>query len=195
MKTISAFLFAFVALHAQSLQQGERQRALSELHATAKMFTDSIDQLTPVQWNFQAAPERWSIAECAEHIVLSEDMLFGLVQSLLKQPANPPEKKVKDEEVLRVIADRGGRKATAPEALRPAHKFSTPQAAAARFKESREMVLEYVRTTSDPLRVHFQPHPALGPIDAYQWILLIGAHTDRHVQQIQEVKAAPGFPK
>jgi len=29
---------------------------------------------------FQAAPDRWSIAECAEHIAVSEDSIFDLLQ-------------------------------------------------------------------------------------------------------------------
>lgn len=32
-------------------------------------------------------------------------------------------------------------------------------------------------------------------VDAYQLILLISAHTNRHVQQINDVKADAGFPK
>jgi hypothetical protein len=35
----------------------------------------------------------------------------------------------------------------------------------------------------------------LGPLDAYQWILLISAHSERHTKQIEEVKADPNFPK
>jgi hypothetical protein len=182
------------ALLAQPLSQGDRSRALSELYATAKMFTDSVANLTPAQWNFKAAPDRWSIAECAEHITLTEDLLSGMVQKVLKDTTVAPDKKVKDEQVLKVIADRS-RKATAPEVLQPNKKFPTPAAIVEHFTESRNKMLDYVRTTQDDLRAHFAAHPALGAIDAYQWILLMAAHTDRHVQQIQEVKAAPGYPR
>jgi hypothetical protein len=33
-----------------------------------------------------------------------------------------------------------------------------------------------------------------GPLDGYDWILAVAAHTARHTQQILEVKADPGFP-
>ena len=39
------------------------------------------------------------------------------------------------------------------------------------------------------------PHPVLGPLDAYQWILRISAHSESHTKQIEEVKADPSFPK
>ena len=52
-------------------------------------------------------------------------------------------------------------------------------------------------STQDDLRDHFRDHPvpAIGTLDAYQWILLISGHTRRHTAQILEVKADPNFPK
>lgn len=32
------------------------------------------------------------------------------------------------------------------------------------------------------------PHPAWGPLDLYQWLLLVGAHEDRHLAQIEALK-------
>jgi hypothetical protein len=32
-------------------------------------------------------------------------------------------------------------------------------------------------------------------LDAYRWVLLMSAHTERHTNQIKEVKADPNFPK
>ena len=38
--------------------------------------------------------------------------------------------------------------------------------------------------------------PGLGqPLDAYQWLLFISAHSERHTKQILEVKADPNFPQ
>ena len=39
----------------------------------------------------------------------------------------------------------------------------------------------------------FAASAVAGTLDAYQWSLLTAAHTNRHVQQIQEVKASAGF--
>ena len=32
-------------------------------------------------------------------------------------------------------------------------------------------------------------------MDAYQMFLMLAAHAERHVAQIAEVKASPGYPK
>src|SRR5436309_163468 len=65
------------------------------------------------------------------------------------------------------------------------------------FIASRAHTIEYIKTTKDDLRDHFFDHPvpAIGTLDAYQWIMLISGHSRRHTLQILEVKADPNFPK
>ena len=62
------------------------------------------------------------------------------------------------------------------------------------IKESRKKIIDYVNTTKDDLRNHVVELP-FGSYDAYQVILMIGSHSNRHTQQIEEVKAQAGFPK
>lgn len=182
----------------ESLSRGERDRAMSELHATRKQFLDAIAGLSTAQWNFKPSDAAWSIAETAEHIATSEDFLFELVtKKIMASPAQPEKKeeaKGKDETVLTRIRDRST-KAKAPEPLVPTRRWATPREVSDHFGESRNRTITYIQTTPDDLRVHFTPHPATGLLDAYQWILLTSAHTARHVAQIEEIKAAPGFPK
>ena len=182
----------------QPLTQVERERAMSELHATRKQFLDSVAGLSDAQWNFKPAPEVWSAAECAEHIALSEDRLYELVTgNLMKTPA-APEKKAevqgKDELILEKTVDRS-QKFQAPEMLRPTHQWPSKDGLIAHFKESRDRTIAYVESTQDDLREHFVPHPAFKLMDGYQWILLISAHSHRHTLQIDEVKANPNYPK
>lgn len=198
-------LFLWLALAAlaapaspQGLTKEERERAMSELHATRKLFLDSVAGLSPAQWNFKPAPEVWSVAECAEHIALSEDRLYELVtQRLMKSPAEPEKKaevKGKDELILEKTIDRS-QKFQAPEMLRPTHQWAGKADLIAHFKESRDRNIAYVENTQDNLREHFVAHPAFKLLDGYQWILLISAHSHRHTLQIEEVKANPNFPK
>ena len=52
-----------------------------------------------------------------------------------------------------------------------------------------------MRTTPDDLRDHFVEHPVFKTVDAYQIILMMSAHTQRHTAQLNEVKQAAGYPK
>lgn len=195
---ISRASIAFAAPDGQPLTQGERDRAMSHLHGTSKMFLDSVAGLTPAQWNFKAGPDRWSIAECAEHIAASETYIFGLVEKIAKSPgsASPEDlakTKGKDEAVIKGVPDRTT-KFQAPEPIKPKKLSSNPQEYVEKFKAARMANIAYVEKTQDSLRDKVAPHPAFGPLDAYQWILLLSAHTERHTLQILEVKQAAGYP-
>jgi hypothetical protein len=181
-----------------TLSPEEREAALQSLQATHDAFLKSIAGLSEKQWKFKPAPDRWSAAEVSEHIAVSESMIFGMVQKqVMTSPATPEkraEAKVTDEQILTMVPDRS-HKAQAPEFLKPTNRWATREELMKSFEESRKATMDYVRTTNDDLRDHFGPHPLLGPLDAYQWILLISAHSERHTKQIEEVKADPNFPK
>jgi DinB family protein len=183
---------------ATPLSAEEREAALKSLQATHDAFLQSIAGLSEAQWKFKPAPDRWSVAEVAEHIAVSESTIFGMVQSKVMTSPATPEKRAevagKDETVLKMVPDRT-HKAQAPEFLKPTNRWATQAELTKAFEDSRKATTDYVRTTSDDLRDHFGPHPLLGPLDAYQWILLISAHSERHTKQIEEVKADPNFPK
>jgi hypothetical protein len=85
-------------------------------------------------------------------------------------------------------------KAKAPEPLRPTGKWGTRDELINQFKERRERTIAYVEKTQEPLRHHVSPGP-FGELDAYQWILFLSGHSERHILQIQEIKARPDFPK
>ena len=188
---------ALATAFAAPLEQGERDRAMSHLHATRKAFLDSVAGLSEAQWNFKAGPDRWSIAECAEHIAVSDDALFGLLQQTMKSLATPEKKaeaQGKDEAILRMLPDRSV-KAKAPEFLQPTRRWPDHADLIAHFKQSRDRNIAYIQTTDDDLRSHFMNHPVLKAIDAYQIMLLLSAHSERHTLQINEVKADPNYPK
>ncbi|HUE22184.1 MAG TPA: DinB family protein [Bryobacteraceae bacterium] len=198
MKTPICLLTLTVAmgpLFAAPLTQAERDRAIAELTASRQQFLDSVAGLSAAQWSFKPDEKTWSVAECAEHIALSEDLIFGSVTRIAQGPAMPDKKSaVTDDFILQAVVDRS-HKFQAPEALRPKQTFATPQEAVDHFKQSRETTIAYVRDTQDDLRGHFFDHPVLKTMDGYQWILLLSAHSQRHTAQLNEVKANPNFPK
>ncbi len=180
------------------LSAEEREAALKSLQATHDAFLQSVAGLSDKQWRFKPAPDRWSVAEVSEHIAVSEATIFGMVQGkVMASPADPSKRAEvagKDEIILTRVPDRS-RKVQAPEILKPTNRFATREENIKAFEDARKATMDYVRTTNDDLRDHFGPHPLLGPMDAYQWILLISAHSERHTKQIEEVKADPNFPK
>jgi len=187
-----------VAVKAQDVSQEEKDRALAYLESTKKGVVDSTKGLSDAQWNFKAAPDRWSIAEVVEHLAAAEDMIRGLTQEqVMKTPAitprDPAELKKIDDGVLAQVPDRS-HKMQAPEPLKPTNRFGSPAEAEKHFLESRGTTEEFLKTTPD-LRAHAVDSPMGEKLDGYEWVLLIAAHSERHTKQILEVKADPNFPK
>jgi hypothetical protein len=189
---------AAAAPAATTLSAEERAAALTSLQATDDAFLRSIAGLSEKQWRFKPAPDRWSVAEVSEHIAVSESSLLALVQTkFMMSPADPSKRAEaagKDQIIMEKVPDRS-HKAQAPEFLKPTNRWATEAELTKTFEDSRKATMDYIRTTNEDLRDHFGPHPVLGTLDAYQWILLISAHSERHTKQIEEVKADPNFPK
>ena len=181
-----------------TLTKKERDSAIEYLNQTQKDFLAAIEGLSDAQWKFKAAPDKWSIAETAEHIAVTEQTIWDLVSGKIMKSPPTPEKaaaaKGKDETILTVIPDRS-RKAQAPERLQPTGKWATRAALAKDFEALRGKEIAYVTDTKEDLRNHFEDHPFLKTMDAYQWIIFNGAHCKRHTAQILEVKADPNYPK
>ncbi|HEV2991176.1 MAG TPA: DinB family protein [Candidatus Angelobacter sp.] len=198
---LMTLLTATMADTGQTLTKADREKGIAELEGSRQAFLDATKGLSAAQWNFKSAPDRWSIAECAEHIALSEAFIFGVVtKQVMSTPVTPEKRdavKGKDEVLVKMLQDRS-HKATAPEPIDPAkHEKMSGEEAIKQFLASRAHTIEYIKTTQDDLRDHFFDHPvpAIGTLDAYQWILLISGHSRRHTLQILEVKADPNFPK
>lgn len=183
------------AAQAQELSQADKDRALQYLEATREKVMASTKGLTPAQWNFKPAPDRWSVAECVEHIAATEDFLRGeIVEKVMVAPAAPDrDVKKADESIVAGVTDRS-HKVQAPEPLVPKNRFGSPEASLKHFAESRAKTEEFLKDTPG-LRAHAMEGPAGPKMDAYEWVLLIAAHSERHDKQIEEVKADPRFPK
>src|ERR1700674_3168550 len=183
------------AARAQEVTQAEKDKALQYLESTKKNIQEATKGLSAAQWNFKQGPERWSVAQVMEHIAAAEDMLRGLTTEKVMAAPAAPDRDVKhiDEMVVTMVTDRT-HKADAPEPLRPVNRFGSPEEALKHFVESRAQTEEFLKKTPD-LRAHAVDSP-LGPqLDAYEWVLFIAAHSERHTKQINEVKADPNFPK
>lgn len=151
--------------------------------------------VSEAQWKFKATPESWSIAETAEHIATSEGTILGMItRQMMQAPPKKAGEGIPDQKLIAGITDRS-QKAQAPEMLRPVNKWATRDALVKDFNAARDKSVEWMKTTTGDLRAHAAPHPAFGPLDVRQWMLLLAGHSARHTAQIEEVKTAAGYPK
>ena len=196
LRPASAVLVLAALAGAASLSEAEKKEGLAQLDRTRAGVVEATKGLSEAQWKFKPAPERWSVAEVLEHIALTEDMLFEYdTKTVMQGQAGKTDRdyKTADKLVLGAIADRS-QKAQAPGPVVPTGRWS-PQESLDQFLKSRTRTVEFLKSTPG-LRDHVSNESPLGqPLDAYQWLLYMSAHSERHTKQILEVKVDPKFPK
>lgn len=177
------------------MTRAERAELIELLNTSEKEFLQAVEGLTDEQWAFKPGPDRWSVAECAEHIVLAEALLFETATKSLTAASDEKwEATLSKTDVLRRALPNRSTKVDAPAAIKPRQAMTRPQLMA-RFKEQRARVLAYVQETEAPLKAHTAANPFFGPLNAHQWLLYIPLHHGRHNLQIAEVKTSPTYPQ
>ena len=180
-----------------ALSKKERKYAADHMKNTKADLQDALKGLTAAQLDYKPAADRWSVKECVYHIAISEKNLWAMLEKSMKEPANPEKKKdvkVTDEQVIKMIEDRTNKVKTFPP-LEPQNAgYKTSEEAINDFKTARAAHIKYIKATSEDMRNHFVQMP-FGLLDCYQLCLMISSHTNRHTQQLNEVKADPGFLK
>jgi hypothetical protein len=77
--------------------------------------------------------------------------------------------------------------------LRPTGRWQPGPELVAEFKTRRDRIINWVIHTREPLK---QSYANWGGtvVDVYQALYATGGHTERHLAQINEVKASAGYP-
>lgn len=194
----AALLFALFAatsvFAADPMTDADRAALVAHLERTGAKFEKSIDGLSEAQWSYKTAPERWSAAEVAEHVAAAEGFIRGYIEPMMKEePSGELLANARKDSIDEAVVDRS-KKFQAPEPLMPTKKYATPAEALAAFRAERQKTIDFVKNGGD-FRLHAGAHPLAGPLDAYGWVKFLSAHSERHTLQIEEIKAAAGYPK
>ena len=192
-KALSGFVFLAAGLSALAapMTQTEREHVVAHLEMTQSWLTDEVSSLSAGQLNFRPAPDRWTVAETVQHLAISEPNYWKLLNDALKQPPKKLPEQATDADVLWYGIDRTQHEKT------PAHQNPIDQKidagqALKTFLAMHAQLLEMARSSTEDLRAHAVPDWG---VDAYQCLLEISTHEQRHILQIREIKASAGFPK
>ena len=140
-------------------------------------------------------PEAWSVDEILTHLSLVEPgVAKRIAKSVGKAKGEGLEREMSVASVLGSLdgpaLDTLNEKQVAPEFVEPKAVLSKSEALAA-LALSRES-LRHAMGEADgwALETVVAPHPRLGTINMYQWLVFLGAHERRHLAQIERTIAA-----
>jgi uncharacterized damage-inducible protein DinB len=160
-------------------------------------FMAAVSNLTNEQADFRPDENQWTIAEIVEHISIVNDGFLRLTHKLLKQAESAPTPPMSDLNLGHTSLDENGQQPgpfQAPDRVRPQGGVSVEDSLAKMRASLAGFTEIQSRLEAVELSEQMFPHPSLGPINAYQWMVLLGEHEDRHRGQIERLKAAAGPP-
>lgn len=164
----------------------DRERILRELQAGRDALGAVLAGLDDELARRKPSPDAWSILECVEHMIESEQYLLTRLHAA--EPSEQPfEKSRREEKIARLAADRT-RRIEAPEQAHPKGKFESLSQALAAFDETRAEVVRWVQDCAGDPRRMMTDHPLIvGPVTCAETLVMIAAHPARHAKQIEEI--------
>lgn len=136
-------------------------------------------------------PDRWSVLEGVEHVILVEAGVFASI-SARSTPGAPGAEPRREGQILRGMTKRE-HKFPAPEHAVPTGRHSSLAEALEEFRQRRARTVAYIGQYQDDPRNRTTLHPVIGPISCQEMFLVLALHPARHALQIKEARTSLGL--
>jgi hypothetical protein len=160
---------------------------LQALHDSRAEFRAAAEGLTEEQAKTKPAPDRWSVLDCVEHIVLAESRFLSWLENPKDLPL-PPVDHAKEAKLLVGVANRETR-VNAPDPVRPTGRFGSLAEALQHFDAARARSIAFAEKQGVGLYSLAAQHAFFGPVNGAEVMCLMAAHSRRHAAQMREVRA------
>lgn len=170
----------------------DNQKLAALLWESRARFLGSFADVDEEDCRTSPAEGAWSILDCVEHIAAAETVMLQRLQN----ERRPRSKDLLNRE--QIFLERMGtraRKVDSPESGRPRGRFASLEEARNRFELSRAAAIHFAEQNTEDLRATevTHPHPLVGDVSAYEMLIIMAKHAERHALQIEEIKTTLGL--
>jgi hypothetical protein len=178
----------------------DKEYLISLLEDTMRDYLAVTSRATDAQWQFKPAPDRWSLAEVTEHLILSELQLYYEATLAFNAPPRPDLRSRtagNDSKAIDFILEEG--KHVAAKMLTPLGSGADKETLLRALRVRREASIDLVRSkTEEELRTHmiYKDKSSATPVrDAYQEFLVFALHWTRHMRQVDSIEGDRNYPR
>jgi DinB superfamily len=175
---------------------------ISAANDVANKTRSTFGHLTPSQLNWKPSPERWSVAQCFDHLISSNRGYFPVIDNVLaghkptfwqRMPVLPG---LMGKLLVKSMDPASTRKVKAPKRFQPAQSDISASVINDFVDQQKQLVDKMKATEHLDLEKIVITSPVAGVViyslmDAYR---LIVVHEQRHFQQAKRVTEETGFP-
>ena len=172
-------------------EAADREKLLALLRESRERFLSSFAGVRDEQCRRHPAEGCWSVLDCVEHVAGAERYMLLLLQGPRRpRPGGAPNR---EEFFLHCMTDRT-MKAESPQGGRPRGRFANLEEGRKRFEISRAGTIGFVEENTEDLRCTEVTHPLpmFGDVSAYEMVIIIAKHAERHALQIEEIRKVIG---
>jgi len=180
------------------------EAAVADLEENTRVAREEFASLSADQVNWKPAPDRWSVAQCLDHLIRSNGLYRGAFEALREAPPKPsfwqrwsPLSGFFGKMLVRSLAPGAGPKAkTSPNAEPSASRIDA--GIVEQFAAHHEELIGQLRSLRgrvDPDRVILtSPFVSFVTYSLADTFRIIVIHERRHFEQARRVMADPAFP-
>ncbi len=168
----------------KKISDAERQFLEGNYLTTTELLESLLEGLSESQWSERPSNGGWSIQETMEHVVLAMPaQITGLEKALATESHEFKDLRLRDGWLLSKITDRGVKVKTP---LEPKGSQVTKEEMLETYRIQGARFLEILRNKKTEFRNHYGKSP-YGEVDAYQLMIFIPGHIQRHLSQMEEI--------
>ena len=183
-------------------QTADLATLIAAVNTVADETQTTFGRLTSAQLNWKPSAERWSVAQCFDHLLTSNKGYFPIIENVLagqkrtfwqSMPGLPG---LGGKLLIKSLDPASTRKLKAPKTFQPAQS-DLSASVISDFVDQQHKIVEKMKATEQlPLEKIVISSPALAAItyslmDAYRIIVV---HEHRHFQQAKRVTEERSFP-
>ena len=181
------------------------ESTLADTRSATSQWLALVESLSPAQANWRPAPDRWSIAQCMDHLNITTGLLITPLNAAVMTArsrgvlaSGPFRYGFIARWFLKALAPRGSRPVPAPKLYRPSSSHLECTTVVSRFQEVQRSFIAVAESADglDLARTRIAP-PALAllrlPLGI--WLLSTASHMLRHHNQAQDVRSHEQFPQ
>lgn len=177
---------------------------IEEARAITQEAQEAFGHLNTEQLNWKPAPEEWSVAQCFDHLIVTNTGYLPLIKKIADGQYKPSFRermpllpRAFGSIVLNAVQPEAQRKFKAVPKFQPSSSAIQGDILA-RFTTHQEDLVKHMRMTEEvDLRRIIITSPVMSLMTYSLWdtYKILVAHERRHMAQAKRVMDAPGFPR
>lgn len=161
---------------------------VENLDHTTNTVLQVAKDCSPEQLHFKEAG-KWSVLEILEHLYLTDRVIFTII-SRPSETISPSSEIVGNEALQKILVEKRGHKIISPDMLQPKGEIKDLDALVNLFTSQRETLKKDLLGNKIVIDNRVHKHPFLGEMTIADWLNFTIHHTQRHLEQINELGAS-----